>query len=64
MTQRVIALTGISGVGKTTFLRSLSNVLSFQHLTGGSLIGAGRTAELECRDNMRHQDVDDSSPGS
>lgn len=60
MTQRVIAFTGISGVGKTTFLRSLARALPFQHLTGGSLIVAGREADLECRDGMRHQDLDEN----
>lgn len=60
MTQRVIAFTGISGVGKTTFLRALAKSLPFQHLTGGSLIAAGRQVDLEGRDSMRHQDLDEN----
>ena len=58
--QTVVAFTGISGVGKTTFLRTLAKSLLFQHLTGGSLIVAGREAASDQRDGMRHQDLDEN----
>ena len=60
MSQQVIAFTGLSGVGKTTFLRKLMNLVPFQHLTGGSLIAAGRNAETANRDAMRHADLDEN----
>ncbi len=58
--QTVVAFTGISGVGKTTFLRTLAKSLPFQHLTGGSLIVAGREAASDQRDGMRHQNLDEN----
>ncbi|MBD9528929.1 AAA family ATPase [Paracoccus sp. PAR01] len=60
MIQRVIAFTGISGVGKTTFLGKLADLLPFQHVTGGSLIAAARNAAPDERDTMRHADIDEN----
>lgn len=60
MKQRVIAFTGISGVGKTTFLNKFSESMAFQHVTGGSLIAAARNAAPNGRDTMRHADLDES----
>ena len=60
MSQRILALTGISGVGKTTFLRRLAQLVDFQHVTGGSLIAAARKAKPESRDAIRHADLDDN----
>lgn len=60
MSLRVIAFTGISGVGKTTFLNRFSNLVAFQHVTGGSLIAAARDAAPDDRDAMRHADLDEN----
>lgn len=60
MRQRVVAVTGISGVGKTTFLRELADLVTFQHITGGSLIAANREAGSDQRDAMRHADLDEN----
>jgi adenylate kinase len=42
MNQRIVAFTGISGVGKTTFLRQITERVDFQHVTGGSLVATAR----------------------
>ena len=60
MNQKIVAFTGISGVGKTTFLKKLAKRMSFQHLTGGSLIAAARQADADQRDAMRHADLDEN----
>lgn len=60
MNQSVIAFAGISGVGKTTFLKKLAALVAFQHLTGGSLIAAAREIASKCRDTMRHADLDEN----
>lgn len=60
MSQKIVAFTGISGVGKTTFLEKLAKRLSFQHLTGGTLIAAARQADANQRDAMRHADLDEN----
>lgn len=60
MNQRTIAFTGISGVGKTTFLNKLADFIAFQHLTGGSLIAAARATAPDGRDTMRHADLDEN----
>lgn len=60
MKQRVVALTGISGVGKTTFLRKLSAAREFQHLTGGTLIAAARNKGSDARDSLRHADLEEN----
>ena len=39
---KVIGLTGLSGVGKSTLLASLANEISFQHLQAGALVREGR----------------------
>jgi adenylate kinase len=44
MTQSIIALVGISGVGKSTLLCELSKDLSFQHLQASALIKSEREA--------------------
>lgn len=58
MTQRIVAFTGISGVGKTTFLRQLAQLIDFQHVTGGSLIATAREAAPETRDSIRFANLD------
>ncbi|MEW2914217.1 ATP-binding protein [Leisingera sp. JC11] len=60
MSQQIVAFTGISGVGKTTFLRRLAKLIDFQHVTGGSLIAAAREAAPEARDAIRYADLDDN----
>lgn len=60
MTAAIIAFTGLSGVGKTTFLQRLRKHVSFQHLTGGSLIATARDADQQERDNLRHADLDEN----
>ena len=60
MSQQIVAFTGLSGVGKTTFLRHLAEHITFQHLTGGNLIAAARDARLDERDAMRHADLDEN----
>lgn len=60
MSQRVIAFTGISGVGKTTFLRKFAEQMVFQHVTGGSLIAAAKNAASDDRDDLRHADLDEN----
>ncbi|GAK34704.1 MULTISPECIES: AAA family ATPase [Iodidimonas] len=60
MNQRIVAFTGISGVGKTTFLCRLAKLVDFQHLTGGSLIAAARQVPSEGRDAIRYSDLDDN----
>lgn len=60
MSQKIIAFTGISGVGKTTFLKKLAKTVSFQHLSGGSLIASARQAGADQRDAMRHADLDEN----
>lgn len=60
MSQKIVAFTGISGVGKTTFLKKLVKRMSFQHLTGGSLIAAARQTDENQRDAMRHADLEEN----
>lgn len=60
MSQKIVAFTGISGVGKTTFLEKLAKKVSFQHLTGGSLIAAARQADADQRDAVRYADLDEN----
>lgn len=59
MTQRLIAVVGVSGVGKSTFLKAAGEFLTFKHLTAGSLIGKAR-AEIYEHDDLRLQDIDEN----
>ena len=60
MRQTIVAFTGISGVGKTTFLQRLSERVAFQHLTGGSLIARARERADQDRDALRQADLDEN----
>lgn len=60
MSQKVIAITGISGVGKTTFVRKLAERIAFQHLTGGSLIARAQAGTTISRDALRLFDLDEN----
>lgn len=55
MIARIIALVGISGVGKTTLLHKISRALPFQHLSAGTLIAEQRSISNSVidRDNLR-----------
>ena len=60
---RTVAITGLSGVGKTTFLTALKKRITFQHLQAGSLIKAAR--ELKCpgdvvRDDLKILDLNEN----
>jgi len=60
MSQQIVALTGISGVGKTTFVCQLAKIVDFQNVTAGSLIAMAREARPETRDTIRHADLDEN----
>jgi adenylate kinase len=60
MRQRIVAFTGISGVGKTTFLKKLGNYVSFQHLTAGSLINAAKQSSTHDRDKLRFDSLEEN----
>ena len=60
MTQKIIFLAGISGVGKTTFLKKLATEIEFQHLTAGTLISNGKSLEQKNRDSMRFSNLDEN----
>lgn len=60
MSQIVVALVGVSGVGKTTFLHQLAQTLSFQHLTAGSLIAEARSQSAASRDDLRLSNLDEN----
>lgn len=61
MTQAVIALVGISGVGKSTLLRALGESVVFQHLQASALIKAAREAiEAVGHDDLRRVDIGDN----
>lgn len=63
MTGPIVALTGISGVGKSTVLKTLSTSISFQHLQASALIKAGRHASGDIavtHDQLRLVDIDEN----
>ncbi|MEQ9396130.1 ATP-binding protein [Haliea sp.] len=60
MKQTVVAVTGISGVGKTTFLRNAAKEIQFQHLTAGSLIATARATPDNSREELRHADLEEN----
>lgn len=60
MNQSVAALVGISGVGKTTFLRRLAQEVQFQHLTAGTLISAAKANGRADRDRLRLSNIDEN----
>jgi adenylate kinase/GNAT superfamily N-acetyltransferase/rRNA-processing protein FCF1 len=63
MTQTVVALVGVSGVGKSTVLRAVAETLVFQHLQASALIKDARNA-LEAgavgHDDLRQVDIGDN----
>lgn len=60
MTQKVVAVVGVSGSGKTTFLKELAKKVKFQHLSAGSLIFAERRLQEASRDDLRLSGVKDN----
>lgn len=60
LSQRVIALVGVSGVGKTTFLKRVGAACDFQHLTAGSLIAKAKSVKPAARDSLRLSDLDEN----
>lgn len=56
MTPLVVAFLGISGVGKSTFLKRAAETLAFQHMSAGSLIGRARDAQV-AHDRLRLEDM-------
>lgn len=60
MIQRRFALVGISGVGKTTFLKGLGESIDFQHLSAGSLIAEARKKGDGERDGLRSNNIDEN----
>ena len=55
-----VAFTGVSGVGKTTFLRYLSQALEFQHLSAGTIISSELRCRSEDRDFLRLEGFDEN----
>lgn len=60
MTQKIVALVGVSGVGKTTFLHGLAGLVEFQHLSAGSLIASEKQIQEAERDHLRLENVPDN----
>jgi adenylate kinase len=62
MTARTIALTGVSGVGKSTLVRSLALAMPLEHLQASALIQKGRnaTGNLVTQDQLRLIDLDEN----
>jgi adenylate kinase len=59
----VVALTGLSGVGKSTLLKVAVSHVPFQHLQASALIQRGREAALGqvvAQDHLRHSDLDEN----
>jgi len=63
MKQRVVALLGLSGVGKSTLLHQLADDIAFQHLQASALIKEAREA-VQARDvstdTLRHGNIDEN----
>lgn len=62
MTARTIALTGVSGVGKSTLARTLSKAMPLEHLQASDLIREGRnaTGDVVTQDQLRLIDLDEN----
>jgi adenylate kinase len=63
MRQAVVAVVGVSGVGKSALLREIATNVEFQHLSAGALIGEGRNAVGASRvgqDDLRAANIDDN----
>lgn len=63
MKQSIVALVGISGVGKSTLLKSVSDMVQFQHLQASALIKEAReavTASSVATDDLRQTNISDN----
>jgi adenylate kinase len=62
MKRHVTAVTGLSGVGKSTLLRKLASTVPFQHLQAGALIRNARQSERHplTLDQLRSVDLDEN----
>lgn len=63
MTKSVVALVGISGVGKSTLLRAAADTIQFQHLQASALIKAAKekqTSAAVLTDELRTADIADN----
>jgi adenylate kinase len=63
MKPRIVALTGLSGVGKSTLLVAATTRVQFQHLQASTLIKKGREAGLGqsvAHDQLRYSDLDEN----
>jgi adenylate kinase len=63
MRQSVVALVGISGVGKSTLLRAAAKYVSFQHLQASALIKEAKerqSAAAVATDELRTADITDN----
>jgi len=61
MRQRIVAVTGVSGVGKTTCLKFVAKRIGFQHLQASALIQSARASQSALpvsHDDLRKQDID------
>lgn len=62
MSSKTAMIVGVSGVGKTTFIRSLEGLVPFQLLSAGSLIKAERERQQKQidRDALRFENISDN----
>lgn len=62
MKRHVAAVTGVSGVGKSTLLRKLAAMVSFQHLQASALIREARQLDQQSLtlDQLRSVDLDEN----
>lgn len=63
MKPTIVALTGLSGVGKSTLLVAVAERLRFQHLQASALIKRGREtvlAQAVEQDQLRYSDLDEN----
>jgi len=63
MTRQVVALTGLSGVGKSTLIRTLAASVPLEHLEASVLIKEGRRAIGDAtitQDQLRFVDIDEN----
>jgi adenylate kinase len=59
---RIVACVGLSGVGKSTLIKSLAERIKLQHLSAGRLIGdeKARRQEAQQHDELRLADIGDN----
>jgi adenylate kinase len=63
MRPTIVALTGLSGVGKSTLLAAITSRMRFQHLQASALIKRGREIVLGQaveQDQLRYSDLDEN----